>query len=134
MPDCTALGTNMGGRSINLGGTCLPFPFKGPDYGGSHGGVIWMDPTGTTRSSKRAAIAPSTRVRESVGRRQPDPASARRAECVASALTVRPARWGWYQLPSSASSVDRSRRRLAAATRTAQRLHAVESARHLGTS
>ena len=48
MPDCTALGTNMGGRSINLGGTCLPFPFKGPDYGGSHGGVIWMDPTGTT--------------------------------------------------------------------------------------
>jgi hypothetical protein len=47
MPDCTALGTNMGGRSINLGGTCLPFPFKGPDYGGSHGGIIWMDPTGT---------------------------------------------------------------------------------------
>jgi len=48
MPDCTGLGTNMGGQSINLGGTCLPFPFKGPAYGGSHGGVIWMDPTGTT--------------------------------------------------------------------------------------
>jgi hypothetical protein len=48
MPDCTKLGTNMGGQSINLGGTCLPFPFKGPAYGGSHGGVIWMDPTGTT--------------------------------------------------------------------------------------
>ena len=42
MPDCTGLGTNMGGQSINLGGTCLPYPFKGPAYGGSHGGVIWM--------------------------------------------------------------------------------------------